>query len=206
MAVQNKRRYFGEETAAPLVKWLNTARGESLALIERLLAAAARRRSVSEPVTRQRSDRMLRVLHTPAPVAREIRKMPPSDTYKQGQSATFQEATVEINSILRQVGLTPQLFATVRGRWIIRWCGQGVSGSEAGALFKLLELGSLGLLHRVMQCANPKCARWLYAAPPHKRFHSIECQMTVYESDPDRKEARREWMRNYYRNNFTKEG
>lgn len=193
------RTFFGEETAAQLLRWLNSNTA-SASRIERLLEAAERRGRVAAPAAR--TGLRLQVIHGwTGKIA-----VDPRDVPVRGKSQEFREATEEINSILAEYKLTPKLWQSSFDQWNINWTparrvspaskAEGpfspVTTEEAYALLKLLELAGQGLISRVKKC---DCGIWFYLRFPHQRFHLKECQQHRFRSDPTWKAKRREYMK-----------
>jgi hypothetical protein len=88
----------------------------------------------------------------------------------------------------------------------MRWTGEEVSSDLTHTLFKIIQLASDGLLKKIARCADPACGLWFFKTLPHKKFHTTECQVRVFEADEGRKEARRLWARNHYQRFESRKG
>jgi hypothetical protein len=188
--------YRGEETARKLLTWLN---GGKAARIEKLLELAARRRKLLEPVSPADFERMLDALRFDPWVSKQIkdkiRKMSDPDRAKQGLAPALNGATGLINRTLAEYNLSPQLWASAEDRWTVSWVGKEVPPEEGIALLRFLELASAGLLDHIRKCERPGCAKYFYSRFRHQRFDGDACRISVLSSDPTRKEARRQAMK-----------
>jgi hypothetical protein len=111
-----------------------------------------------------------------------------------------------INSILKKYQFTYQI-ARMGGAWEIVQHVRTPShdqGECAVYVLAFIELAKYGLLPQLKRCANAQCRRWFFARFAHQEYHKKECKSEAYEADPARKEARKKWMRQYYRKNFAK--
>jgi hypothetical protein len=157
-------------------------------------------------VSPEKFERMLSLLKIDSPAAAFIRStaLPPTDLPGGGSPARaeFVRAKLEIDSILSEFRLAPVLLCTRKHGWIVDWCCVGrhpQDAKEVRALLKLLTLASADLLGRVRQCSTVGCERWFYARRGNEKFCSAPCEQRLANSDPDRKEKKRLYMRKYRR-------
>jgi hypothetical protein len=98
---------------------------------------------------------------------------------------------------------------TGANKWFVTWqrlqeqpnrLDEGMT--EGRALELILNLARAGNLHRLRHCTH--CQLWLYANFRHQEFCSNKCQQKHYTQSEDWKAHRREYMRDYYRNNYAR--
>lgn len=65
----------------------------------------------------------------------------------------------------------------------------------------MLRLTQIGYLSRLKHCSH--CQKWLFAKFRHQEFCSVGCQQKKYTQSDRWKKHRREYMRDYYRMNYT---
>jgi hypothetical protein len=66
----------------------------------------------------------------------------------------------------------------------------------------ILRLTEIGCLTRLKRCSH--CRKWLYARFRHQEFCSVACQQKGYTQSEQWKARRREYMRDYYRRNYSR--
>jgi hypothetical protein len=197
--------FHGQENVQPLIDFLNKD-GPVTTLLEKLIDAAERRHEASVPTTEKDFQHMAEVMGMPRIPRKVLRIGPAIDRPRKNYETVYQRASEDIKAILDKVSFTPIFLATVKGRWVVTWAGAGVQGSEADALFRFLQLAADGLLKKVARCADPACRKWFFRALPQAKFHAKKCRVRVYETDEERKEARRSWAKEHYRRFESRKG
>jgi hypothetical protein len=89
--------------------------------------------------------------------------------------------------------------ATQEGHdWSVKWgskTSKKGTASEMLAFHDALLLKRQGLLHRIRRCGRPGCPEWFFAKFDHQNFHSDKCRVAVLSADEQRKENRKQYMR-----------
>jgi hypothetical protein len=82
--------------------------------------------------------------------------------------------------------------------WKVTWQhrpSKKATHPEMLAFNDALLLKRQGLLHRIRQCARPGCKEWFFAKFDHQNFHIDKCRVAVLSADEQRKEDRKQYMR-----------
>ena len=200
------REYAGESLALPLLAFLNSAPKKKKARIEALLRASfelssalavLRRWPQSGPPLDVFGKKMADVEAFPSSLPSWPLVLP-----KIVKSTAVRKIRKQINSVLRQYRLIPEMIPTEKTRWgldgwEVIWGSpgpgrvNGINDKEALLLQRLLELAKDGLLSKLRRCGNVNCNRWFYARFEHQRYHSTPCQT----SDPEWKKQRNDYMK-----------
>ena len=167
------RTYLGEESAKPLLTWLNSRDRKESDTIEQLKEAID--------------------------VLDGYRKFIPPKRRRQGELAKINLRSRNGTHIFESINVWPQIRAhtdtslgsngrSIRpGRWLFGWQPvdrKGMKEAQAFALVTLFELASQDLAWRVRKCAKPGCGQWFWARFEHQKFHARPCQEQHYHSTP----------------------
>ncbi len=173
------RTYYGEDTAQPLLEWLNAPEKKSDQVEKMLLA-------FKDLESRTREFDAVRTIRSILRKS-ELRLKP---FWRQPMVTSRTESSVRPGVYLRKLD---------RSRSVIEWdpVSSRMNVLEAGAMHKLLTLASQGLANRVRKCARRECGTWFYARFAHQECCSIRCQQSRVRSTDEWKKKRSEYMRRH---------
>ena len=162
------RTYLGEQSALPLIEWLNSRPSSQRGLVEWITDRVVMLEQDNTVVERARD-----VLHMVQGAFR--------------QHLAFRPVLeLSFDEVAR------------RKRWTFHWepvAKAKVRQTEMKAILMIFELAAQGLVSRVRKCARPRCNQWFWARFERQRFHSRPCQEQDYHSTPAWRERRRTYMR-----------
>jgi hypothetical protein len=165
----HERTYLGEETARPLIEYLNSLPpgGDAVeGLLERIVFID------EDPGTKV--ERLQDVLCL---VQGAYRGALPTLTFRPVLSLSFDPTAG-------------------RKRFTFHWEPVNEADArQAEAFLAIFELASQGLISRVRKCARPECNRWFWAKFEHQRFDLKSCQEQTYHLAPEWKAKRALYMR-----------
>ncbi len=120
-----------------------------------------------------------------------------------------------LNKRLAGYSFHPWLWGPTEKRWLVTWETERLGGRrallgehgelrlrEGQALETIVNLARSGYLDRLRRCVH--CHKWLYAKFRHQNFCSMKCQQKHYTQSEEWKAHRREYMRRYYQQVFSK--
>lgn len=171
------RQYLGEPIGSQLASWLN--------------------REWPGPPTKEpppsrgaviRVARMVELLQKAMPKVGEY----PLEPYRE-LSRTLKPYRFRLQLWLRLQGKPPLRRPVFFPNYIL--AGRNLD-DEGGAIWRLFELGQIGLHHRLLRCQW--CKRWLYARFSSQVFCSPKCRKTRRERSEPYKAYRREYARGLY--------
>ena len=75
---------------------------------------------------------------------------------------------------------------------------------ESFAVLRLIQLTQTGLIWKVRKCKCEDCGKWFCARKADNFFHTTTCQQAFYRSSSEWKAHRRDYMKDYYWRNRSK--
>jgi hypothetical protein len=115
----------------------------------------------------------------------------------------------EINGFLRQYDafptVVPRSLDDPRARgWTFEWAREGNQPFvELRLIQKIVDIAQAQRISSIRQCKQ--CDRWFYARASIQRFcPKGECREQFHRTSPEDKKRRREWARDYYHKQKTK--
>ena len=180
------RRFAGEQECGHLLQWLNAGRQtkahlkvvEILELYKKLKSAW----EIKEAVENGRVVKRAFARHTD--LAGTIREL---------QRRLFEYKYYPMFFPVASLTVAHWLPATGGFRRTLQ--GWPIGYSDVNAVFDLVQLSELGLLHRLFRCT---CSKWIFARFAHQRFCSSRCREQEFRSSAEWKAKRRQKAREYY--------
>lgn len=188
------RTYSGEEECRPLVDWLNREGQTPAGLkIQALLTYA---HGLSRAAPEVLGDRKLSLERAVAYQLRFWKSLPGPQAAKRAAS---------LHRVLKKVGV-PKIWVTVkvgfegagRSKRLVLDLASDTPGGQA--LLSAYHLSKMGVLDHVRKC--PRCGQWFFARFAHHRFCQTNCQQEHFRASDAWKEHRKQYMRQYYRDNY----
>ena len=197
MRKKKPRSYFGESTATSLCGWLNNCREhlnkEPKTLRLRHFYPNDKPVPVVSATDADTKHRQVRELYQLIELA--TRHNPSADDDRL--------LTILANTVFDDLKFSPVVddIDDMNTPWKVVWV-ERQRPEEGKAAHDFLELAQQGLLPRLRQCAY--CDKWFFARFSHTTFHSIKCRDAAANENMARREKRRTYERQYYRDFLSK--
>jgi hypothetical protein len=189
----SEREFAGEDVASGLIDWLNARSGKpDYERVIRIIKA-----SHGVDYYRSRVENEIRLSRSEKKLARLAAEL--------------------LSAQLRTYMFLPVYLGESDGRWLVHWFLLGTNRrslqvAEAGkyklpwgegsSIKALIELGSAGYVNRVRQCL---CGKWFYARLAPQHSCSATCRQKRFQQSSQYKRKKREYMRNYRRDEKAKD-
>ena len=172
--MHKQHSFFGEDTAKPLLDWLNDSAVE---------------KEKKEPLT------------TFLEWNRGLRFLKPTKLTVDHVDFAYRTTSVLNSTTFRPILEPKTEWRSGRkywsGGWRLAWYRLPGFGQNAAnqAFFALTELADLDVLTRIRKCALRGCGQWFFARFNHQLHHQAKCAQAVYRADPAWKTKRAEYMK-----------